>query len=690
MERWTLFAWRSWSRADTAVALGFFVLGAVIAVYVVDSSIPIQFYQKVMPSIVVEACGRGMREPLQMLPSLENFLDLKTPIFNCADLDAVKGYRDPNIFFRYHFYLAWAVALAWKALGVAQANVWPVQAMLHALFASAIYVLMRQLFGRGWSAVTAAVLALSPIAVAFLPYLRDYAKAPFICWALALILIAVRSRTTAHFVLAALLAGATIGFGIGFRADIVVVLPLALLAAVVGPDGPRVGALARLAAVAAVVAGFALPAFPILSQARGGGLGAMALEGASQPFLSYLAIRPAPYDIGDRYSDELTISGIAADIRSTHPEGYDARELTNPPFASQALVQSSLYFLDRYALNFPADLVTKAMKSAYVLSDVYSVTRGQRKRMDPADIARITGKRADKIYPYFGATPVHVIAILGLIILLATIYVQSVGLFYVVLVTLGVLTGYPSLQFSLRHFFYLEFVFWAGVGGIFVLPLLMRQERRRKLIGFGYTAVVLTAIGAAIYVSLFVWQRHRLTTGISALLARAGEPIVPADTLQADGQMLLAVAVPDRFKTLISSEPDSMSLVEKTLGGDDNRAGAERYRVRVGGPACNAEVVNVTLAYRKGRFAWQPLDRTLSVHLVSKDKPATLIASGFYRPTQFFEGFKVPQSEAPCILGIERIEGPSSLPSLFTAVLPPDWQGKRLAIGFGSLDGVVE
>jgi hypothetical protein len=249
---------------------------------------------------------------------------------------------------------------------------------------------------------------------------------------------------------------------------------------------------------------------------------------------------------------------------------------------------------------------------------------------------------------------------------------------------LAMLTGYPSLQFSLRHFFYLEFVFWVGLGGICLLPSLLRQQHRRKLIGLGYTAGILMALGAIFYGALFVWQQHRLTSGISGLLADAGEPIASAGISQTDGQMLFSVAVPKRFRTLISSEPDSMSLVEKSLGGDDNRAGAERYRVRIGGPACNADAVNITLAYRKDRFAWQPLDRTLSVRLAGKDEPSILIASGFYRPTQYFEGFKVPQSEAACILGIERTEGPSSLPSLFTAVLPPDWRDKRLMIGFGN------
>src|SRR6185436_13700026 len=125
----------------------------------------------------------------------------------------------------------------------------------------------RLAMGRALAAAAALAIMVSALHLGNLPGLRDYAKAPFI---LGLLLIAAHlaarsGRPRSPAVLAAIF-GATLGIGFGFRNDIVVVVPVFVVALLLW-DRPRdAGAVrSRLAALAAAVAAFAICAWPILS-----------------------------------------------------------------------------------------------------------------------------------------------------------------------------------------------------------------------------------------------------------------------------------------------------------------------------------------------------------------------------------------------------------------------------------------
>jgi hypothetical protein len=184
-------------------------------------------------------------------------------------------------------------------------------------------------------------------------------------------------------------------------------------------------------------------------------------------------------------------------------------------------------------------------------------------------------------------------------------------------------------------------------------------------------------------VALRYWQETAIRNALETLLSDGH--LLPVQTAQqANGHVLVRIPVPERFESLIAAKSDSMSLAATTLGGDDNRSGAERFRLELGGPDCTADVIELTLAYKKGAMAWQPLDRKIAIPL-DRAANTTLITSGFYRPTQYFEGFSLDASNINCVISVERLEVPSPLPSLFTAVLPANWRGVNLAIGFGAL-----
>lgn len=109
----------------------------------------------------------------------------------------------------------------------------------------------------------------------------------------------------------ALLGGATAGVGYGFRSDLAVMLPLGLgfLALVT-----RLSLSARAGLVIAYgYAGrFLLLASPILALGNSANAGSLIMQGATEPFRRFLALRPAPDALGQAYSDELTLSAIVA------------------------------------------------------------------------------------------------------------------------------------------------------------------------------------------------------------------------------------------------------------------------------------------------------------------------------------------------------------------------------------------
>ena len=120
----------------------------------------------------------------------------------------------------------------------------------------------------------------------------------------------------------AALSGIVVGMGYGFRSDIFILLPIGIvtLAVGLGLNGWRVG----IAAITVFVASAYLLASPMRT-ASSGSFGTLIMQGLSDPFQDYLDLGSAPYSFGARYSDELVMSSIAADLRPTD-QGWDQRE----------------------------------------------------------------------------------------------------------------------------------------------------------------------------------------------------------------------------------------------------------------------------------------------------------------------------------------------------------------------------
>jgi hypothetical protein len=662
IQQWPLMA----NRLDILLFLAIAAFGSVIGITFIVATDQSFFYQAFAPEIVMWACHHGFVYPIDKPQELRDFLSGQLSHFSCQTLSSVSQTQEAGLFARTQFYLTLSVALIWRVLGVGYANLWPVYGVLHGAYAAGCFALLRTFFTRWIATAAALALSVSPIVIGMLFMLRDYSKAPFIIWALFLLFLAIRTANLRTAIVASGISGCILGIGAGFRLDVLVLLPAGLVFLGAGVKTASHVWHARALAVTAFGIGCIAFAAPIVGAAPGGASGMLAMQGATDPFVHFLGIRSAPYSLGWRYSDELTMSTIAADISRTDPN-WEAGEGEPRRSISQSISRSTDYF-SRWAPFFAADFATHAIKSAVLLSGFEALISPKHLALDPA------GSRPIWLTPSISGSLrliFQAVGLAGLLALLLRIFARSsrqaacmAGLFVFLLT-------YPAIQFSVRHFFHLEILSWLGILSLLVVPYEWKTitvVKRRFLMW----VIGCTLTGTAAYCALLAVQNRVLAQQISHLLALDRELVTTSLEREGDN-VTWGLPIPSHYADLVTGPIDSLNSQLPEIGIEwDVRAAVDRLVITIGGPLCSAGEVPITFTYQKRREVFQPLDHTFTV-MADPTLKTMLVAPAFYRPTQYLSEISVPSSRRGCLLQIERIQGDSLLPSSFTAVLTPDW-----------------
>nr|CAD6436811.1 hypothetical protein REQ54_04100 [Rhizobium sp. Q54] len=298
-------------RPDMSLALAVAAAGAIVGTMIVLQGSAVFFYQTFTPELVYSACGYGLHHPGSVPPKLLAFLVRESLTFDCADLEPVSDLGPPGLFAVLQIYFSWIVALIWRISSVSYTNLWPLVGFLVGLHLSGCFVLLRQFFNRIPAAVGALFLTLSPVGLPIVLSLRDYGKAPFFIWAVAFLVLALKTRSLGKIVLSTAVSGLMVGIGCGFRADLIILLPVGIATLLIAFERRLLAMRATGACVYAAVAFGS--AFPILSAGNSGTHRPVIIQGMSDPFRDYLRLEPSIYSFGDQYSDELVLSSIAAD-----------------------------------------------------------------------------------------------------------------------------------------------------------------------------------------------------------------------------------------------------------------------------------------------------------------------------------------------------------------------------------------
>jgi hypothetical protein len=516
--------------------------------------------------------------------------------------------------------------------------------------------------------------------------MRDYSKGPFFIWAFALIMFAIRSRGLKEAITWTATGGFVVGVGVGFRADAILLFPVGLMLLAIGGDYALLPFRSRVLGIAVFALIFVGSASPMLAYGGNGRFGSFVMQGATDPFVRLLEVRPGPYDLGWAYSDELTLSGVAADLRPLD-SNWDINEPAPSRGVSQSLQRSTTYLFS-WAGDFVADFATHCLKAAGWIAGFPALLAPNRRILDPggAWIPDVWfGKLLLPGYLLLARPILPLIGGVGLLCFVLLIFAQSPREALGVTITLAILMMYPAIEFSMRHVFHLELLFWLGIVSLARFPFHLGEAKRAAL-RFAFWLGSVGAFVAITYAALLWYQDRVLLQRVADLVAEPRESVDISQSTTADGTTLIEIPLPDRYMGLTSGPSDAETPAIALINNPWRvQAAADRLILTVGGAECPPGVFSLGFVYKSKPDVWQSFDHSMPIQAPpSADFRTLVVVSAFYRATQYLEALRLPPGRAQCISQVERVEKKGPLPAVFSAVLPPGWQNLIWHQSYGS------
>jgi len=637
--------------AMTLVALN------VSAFYKVNG-IKSDYYQSYYEPAVRIACGQPFGEEHRPIPVegtedgiperlLENHLPVEMQDFLATERDSlscenVPEYNrfDPHPVGLIWYYLLLFVGTVWRFTGISWAVADSIPAIFVGLSCGLYYLLFRSLVARTL-AVPLAILSTLP-AIPFMPYLRDAAKFPFVVGAFAIVAFlfarAVQGKISiSTLIAAAAVAGVTVGIGYGFRPDIIILVPVVLVALVIAGFAGNNIAVRTLAAVLSFMVAMMVSVWPALgvSSNLSSCTSHFALLGLSESFTSEMGITHKPYHLSLFFSDAYVADMISTRHFLTTGE-YMYQYCTN------GYNESGMRILFDTIYNFPFDMLERGYQSA-----LHVLTSGIDFQLN------LTSWRHQPIFAGFGtstsdpqgfdsisARVAHGFIFVAWAAALVLILVRSRWMFLAVLGSLVYVAFYPAVQFHIRHYYYLSFLTFLPLA-IIVFSVTNRASGGTAGVAFAsgrdgswnwqksagwlrYVAPLLPVAAAAVLVvfGLYVWQERREKDLFGAYW---DAPVAQATLSFADGAA--TIPWPDGA-TELSGRKDQILRVD--LGGAECPSGAHAIMTTHRAPSDErAKETTWEQVGSEGFSMFRPIlyrDGAM-VHIDMKDTPRSCIGS---------------------------------------------------------------
>jgi hypothetical protein len=602
------------------------------------------FYQSYFEPAVMIACGKGFVVAQPQVPAMSAFLAQSVDRFSCDAIPADAELGKEGLYQGAWRYLLVAVGVAWRVLGVSWSGMGPFFGLMFAATIVAAYAIFRLGTGPLVATLWSLVLSVSKLHLAYLPVLRDYAKAPFDLVLIFLLgLVVTRRPTWRGVLLLAVTYGVVLGFGYGFRTDFLANIPpffVALFGFVQG--GPGKNLRLKAAAAALCMAAFLGTAWPIISSVYGSG-GCQwhaALLGFSTEFSGPLGVDAPPYQLSRRYSDNFAYVTSTSYAARRQP-GIGHIEYCHPEYDRA----TGAYLMD-LASRFPADMIVRAYASVRRIVELpFSWSRTG----DPEPLS------GDDERPEPGGQHGIGLALVVAAIGLASAASVRIGLF--LLLFLLYFAGYPAIQFNARHYFHLEFITWWAAGFLvqFVISevrLLIRgRERLPGTMASVRRAALLLAVSAAVLTLALttarVYQQRAARTLLRSYIAAPREPIPIEDMLPGTPH-----PVP---RASPHTDPETADFLE----------------VDVNGWHCG-DAPAVTFRYN--RATRKEFSRRFVVHRTNVDGTTRI----FMPVYDDFQTIELSDTGPGCVGGIYRVRNPGQFTVLLEAILPPRWESLPL------------
>lgn len=412
----------------------------------------LHFDNKELVSALLYAEGREMHSAsVSSVPPLQDFILGKTSSFSGEIPDLPS--RPLTLFASSHPYLLKTIGLLWRWFGYSWWAIFALDALFFGAMIAMSYGIFRLGLNRGLSFLCSMWFMLFPSCLAMMTMTRDLSKGPFILFELLLCGYVVKHDLSKQALWAlSLWAGVVIGLGMGFRADIQILLPIVILTLAVFTPWHGMRALpVRVIAVFLVIAGAGISGLPVITAQTQGNdnTGVNLVGGFSDNVLRGMGLGGTPYSLlGQSNDDWIATTAIDSYVASVdHPEPMPSyKEIYVPK-------QVALHYCRRLAGIFPADVLMRLYASILgVLESNPSDellyrdfhTQEQRNLFQAAgDLGALFALHISRYGRYYAAA--------ALILIAAKNMRWAFAAFFLLMSFIG----YTSLQFGYRHIFHL-------------------------------------------------------------------------------------------------------------------------------------------------------------------------------------------------------------------------------------------
>jgi len=665
--------------------------GIISSVYITDyykKGIKLDFYQNLFGPAVLDTCGKGFKVPLLKEGSrLQEFLYLKKDSFSCEDLQENIPIRvGLSTFTGQTQYLMKLVAWTWSIRGISWSALAPLFSIFYAINIGILYFIFRLGMGRGIAFVGSALISISWVHLTYLPHLRDYSKATFL---LALILILgglVRwGVRRVEIISLSAVFGVVTGIGLGFRQDILICIPpLIMTLFFFLPCGVKSNISAKLGGLflSFILIGL-LGWGPLFSMGHGQNAWHVSLMGLAPNFTESLGLKESIYQWIANHDDK-TIQSMAS-IYSYNKDLVYAFVSTQPYDKI-----TGAYFFEFVKL-FPADLLTRVFGSFANIINLSFVSPTYPSPGNESALEVVYRGRQNLIAPFMNW---------GLWVVVLALLLQSAHKIRFAIFSalfLFYFSAVQTLQFHVRHYFYLEFVFWWSLG--FLIYHSWVSVR-------GPIKSIFLARKENVLWSTILWPKGRwlvllsrpLKFGGIALLIIMGSIYGLREYQEAVLKEIFstyakAEMVPLKWQVISLAKNSNHVKVQGLFAKDslwprqNNIAYGFQYLVAEFFPQCESSKKSETVSVKfvLGREdGLMELVKNYTVIVPAKKMEPTRLYYPVHswsdaRGSFTFKGLTLSDKDVPCLKGIYKVKKPLSLsPVNVLLTLPPDWENRAL------------
>ena len=635
----------AWSRVVTGRWLDGLIAATILVAAIAVSYRDLRQHYRVAPAIedLTVAChGKPGWIPLQSLlfkrPEWVALMEGKADAFPCdaaADLPLVQVGTTWLLQEYFHRALgAWFEVVGPRVIGFTT-----FQAAMYGLSCLMAFLIFRSGLPRFIAVGCAVAFLLSPAHLRMAGMPIEYSKTPWVLGILLFCIAVVRHDTsTRRLYWSSFVLGLVGGIGIGFKPDVIAVLPLAVATPLLFVRAPRPVA-RKLTAAGLVVAGILATGSPMLYRnffaTTGSLLPVQLLGGQDFETEALYAIRPL-YDYGLIYND----SHITWLINS-----YGQRVMGKTAvaaFFSRDMQDMASSLLLRLWQTFPADLVLRTIAGTVRVLQV----RGLPLAVSVAGLFAIfTRSRREG---WFAA--------------LAIIY----------------LSAYVSLVFQFRHFFHLEVLslfllgsLIAGVvaAGVSLVRALVAKQAAAELrawvrpVAGAAASLVAVVLGAALaLVVTRVYQQRTVTQLV--------------DRYQGLPRQARTVTVSPASNGEVTVRPAGLSLNERPAAEPSVLPPASDYLVLTF--ACrDARTISARMQYLPPLEDWSNWNRRFEVACAGTGTQSVMMLPVYqYSPAYVLDGLVMSSADASMLTSAATLQADASVALWVNLLIPSDWRDR--------------